>query len=155
MPVMGQRHREAPVSIADDFKSLLDNIRVDNSAAISLRYGEVTGALNKEFRDTESKVANSLQVGSYGRWTAIKGISDLDMIYIMPFAKWDTYKDGGQYRLLCDTKSAIKRRYPNTTVKVDRLVVRVLYNDFHIEVMPAFLLSDGSYRYPDTANNGS
>lgn len=143
------------MGIADDFKTFLDNIQVDNAATISLRYGEVTAALNKEFRDTESKSANSLQVGSYGRWTAIKGISDLDMIYVMPASKWETYKSGGQYALLSDARDAIKRRYPTTTVKVDRLVVRVLYKDFHIEVMPAFRLMDGSYRYPDTANGGS
>lgn len=143
------------MSISDDFKTFLDNIKIDNPATIALRYGEVTASLNKEFRDTESKTANSLQVGSYGRWTAIKGISDLDMIYIMPAGKWDIYKDGGQYRLLYDARDAIKRRYPSTTVKVDRLVVRVLYNDFHIEVMPAFKLADGSYKYPDTAKGGS
>ena len=143
------------MGISEDFKTFLDNIKIDNAATIALRYGEVTASLNKEFRDTESKTANSLQVGSYGRWTAIKGISDLDMIYIMPAGKWDSYKVGGQYRLLHDAKAAIKRRYPSTTVKVDRLVVRVLYNDFHIEVMPAFKLADGSYKYPDTANGGS
>lgn len=69
------------MSIADDFKKFLDNIKVDNSSTISLRYGEITASLNKKFRNTESKTDNSLQVGSYGRWTAIKGISDLDMIY--------------------------------------------------------------------------
>jgi hypothetical protein len=143
------------MSISDDFKAFLDNIKIDNAATISLRYGEVTAALNKEFRDTDSKTANSLQVGSYGRWTAIKGISDLDMIYVMPAGKWETYKDGRQYELLRDAKAAIKQRYPSTTVKVDRLVVRVLYQDFHIEVMPAFKLADGSYKYPDTANGGS
>lgn len=100
------------MGISDDFKSFLDNIRIDNAETISLRYGEVTAALNKAFRDTESKTANSLQVGSYGRWTAIKGISDLDMIYVMPVAEWETYKDGGQYELLRDAKDAIKRRYP-------------------------------------------
>ena len=126
------------MSISEDFKTFLDNIKIDNAETISSRYGEVTAALNKAFRDTESKTANSLQVGSYGRWTAIKGISDLDMIYVMPAAKWESYKDGGQYELLRDAKDAIKRRYPTTTVKVDRLVVRVLYQDFHIEVMPAF-----------------
>lgn len=125
------------MGISDDFKTFLDNIKIDNAATIALRYREVTAALNRNFRDTESKGANSLQVGSYGRWTAIKGISDLDMIYIMPAAKWDTYKDGGHYKLLHDAKQAIKRRYPSTIVKVDRLVVRVLYRDFHIEVMPA------------------
>lgn len=143
------------MGIADDFKTFLDEIKIDNATTISLRYGEITAALNKKFRDTESKTANSLQVGSYGRWTAIKGISDLDMIYIMPSGKWDTYKNDGQYALLCDTKDAIKARYPSTTVKVDRLVVRVLYKDFHIEVMPAFKQEDGSYKYPDTANGGS
>ena len=143
------------MGISDDFKTFLDNIKIDNAATIALRYGEVTASLNKEFRDTESKTANSLQVGSYGRWTAIKGISDLDMIYIMPAGKWDTYKEEGQNRLLHDARDAIKRRYPSTTVKVDRLVVRVLYNDFHIEVMPAFKLADGSYKYPDTSKGGS
>lgn len=143
------------MSISEDFKTFLENIKIDNAETISSRYGEVTAALNKAFRDTESKTANSLQVGSYGRWTAIKGISDLDMIYVMPAAKWETYKDGGQYELLRDAKDAIKRRYPSTTVKVDRLVVRVLYQDFHVEMMPAFKLTDGSYKYPDTANGGT
>jgi hypothetical protein len=143
------------MGISEDFKTFLDNIKINNGETISSRYGEVTAALNKAFRETESKTANSLQVGSYGRWTAIKGISDLDMIYVMPAAKWEIYKDGGQYELLNDAKNAIKRRYPSTTVKVDRLVVRVLYQDFHIEMMPAFKLTDGSYKYPDTANGGS
>lgn len=143
------------MSISEDFQSFLSNIAVDNSSIIANRYGEVTASLNKKYRDTESKTANSLQVGSYGRWTAIKGISDLDMIYMMPSSKWDSYKDGGQYRLLRDTKDAIKARYPSTTVKVDRLVVRVLYQDFHIEVQPAFKQDDGSYKYPDTKGDGS
>ena len=73
----------------------------------------------------------------------------------MPSSSWNDYKDGGQYKLLKAAKEAISARYPTTTVKVDRLVVRVLYNDFHIEVQPAFELTDGSFRYPDTAGDGS
>lgn len=137
------------------FKDFLDNLKIDNSEQISLRYGEITACLNKKFRDTESKTANSLQVGSYGRWTGIKSISDLDMLYIMPASKWDDYKNGGQSKLLEDTKDAIKARYPTTTVKVDRLVVRVLYSKFHIEVQPVFEQEDGSFKYPDTYNGSS
>lgn len=143
------------MSIADTFKQFLSNIAVDNDDTISLRYGEVTAALNRKFRDTDSKFSNSLQVGSYGRWTAIKGISDLDMLYIMPAGKWDSYKDGGQSRLLDDTKNAIKSRYPSTTVLKDRLVIQVLYRDFHIEVQPVFEQADGSFKYPDTYGGGS
>lgn len=132
----------------------MGNIAVDNADQISLRYEEITATLNKKFRDNESKTANSLQVGSYGRWTAIKGVSDLDMLYIMPSSKWPDYKDGKQSKLLTDTKDAIKERYPRTEVFVDRLVVRVLYKDFHIEVQPVFGLEDQSFYYPDTYNGG-
>lgn len=142
-------------STSDSFKSFLTSIAVDNNATIELRYGEITRALNQEFRSTESKTANSLQVGSYGRWTAIKGISDLDMLYNMPASAWDTYKDGGQYKLLSKACKAIKDRYPTTDVRVDGLVVRVLYKDFHIEVQPVFEQPDGSFKYPHTADGGS
>lgn len=138
------------MSVSDMFKEFLDNLRIDNSDHISLRYGEITACLNKRFRDTESKTANSLQVGSYGRWTGIKSISDLDMLYIMPVSKWDDYKNSGQSKLLTETKDAIKARYPSTTIYVDRLVVRVLYTNFHIEVQPVFEQEDGSFKYPDT-----
>jgi hypothetical protein len=142
-------------SIADAFRDFLGNLALDNDETISLRYGEITGALNKKFRDTESKTANSLQVGSYGRKTAIKGISDLDMLYIMPAGSWDTYKDNKQSKLLRDAANAISDRYPTTTVRIDRLVVQILYNNFQIEVQPVFLNGDGSsYTYPDTYGGG-
>jgi hypothetical protein len=142
------------MSVAKMFQDFLTNLKVDNDEQISQRYGEITAALNKQFRDTESKTANSLQVGSYGRWTAIKGVSDLDMIYIMPKGAWSDY-DGKQSKLLEDTKSAIKSRYPRTDIYVDRLVVRVLYTNFHVEVQPVFEQDDGSFKYPDAYNGGS
>ena len=132
------------------FKGFLDNLKVDNAEQISLRYGEITASLNKKFRDSESKTDNSLQVGSYGRWTAIKGISDLDMLYIMPKGKWEDYKDGKQSKLLNDTRDAIKARYPKTEVSVDRLVVTVTYTNFYVEVQPVFEQEEGSFTYPDT-----
>lgn len=147
------------MSVSDMFKTFLDNLKVDNAAQIGQRYGEITASLNKKFRDTDSKEANTLKVGSYGRYTGIKGISDLDMLYILPTGKWNTYKDGKQSQLLTDTKDAIKTRYPNTNVRVDRLVVTVTYTNFHVEVQPVFeeLDDDGNsyFRYPDTYNGGS
>ncbi|OZS43032.1 nucleotide-binding domain-containing protein [Photobacterium sanguinicancri] len=143
------------MAITDMFSDFLQNLKVDNAEQISNRYDEITGSLNKKFRDTESKQANSLQVGSYGRWTAIKGISDLDMLYIMPKGKWDDYKNGKQYQLLSDVREAIKARYPKTDVCVDRLVVTVIYTNFHVEVQPVFEQDDGSFKYPDSYNGGS
>ncbi len=132
----------------------MTTIAVDNADTIGLRYGEIACALNSYFRSTDSKTANTLQVGSYGRWTAIKGISDLDMLYIMPVGKWADYKDGGQYKLLRHTADVIQARYPKTVVRVDRLVVQVLYQDFQVEVQPVFEAEDGSFTYPDSYNGG-
>lgn len=148
------------MSVSDMFKNFLDNIKVDKSEQFSKRYGEITKSLNQSFRGTDSTTANSLQVGSYGRYTGIKGISDLDMLYIMPPSKWDDYKDNEQTKLLTDVKDAIKKRYPLTDIKVDRLVVTVKYQNFHIEVQPVFDYYDsiddesGYFKYPDTYNGG-
>jgi hypothetical protein len=136
------------------FSEFLANLAVQNSETISLRYGELTAALNKRFRDTESKTANTIQVGSFGRNTGINGISDLDMLYIMPKAEWETYQDGKQLKLLQDIKAAILSRYPSTDVRVDRLVVTVTYTDFHVEVQPVFEQDDGSFLFPDTDGDG-
>lgn len=143
------------MSVSEMFQQFIDNLALDNAATISDRYGELTAALNKKFRDTESKTANTLQVGSFGRGTGIKGISDLDMLYIMPKSSWDTYKDGKQLKLLQDSRDAIRARYPTTNIRVDRLVVTVTYMNFHVEVQPVFEQADGSFEYPDTKNGGS
>ncbi|ATY30793.1 nucleotide-binding domain-containing protein [Sphingomonas psychrotolerans] len=143
------------MGIGEVFKEFIGNLAVDNAQSISDRYGEITSALNKAFRDTESKTANTLQVGSYGRWTAIHGISDLDMLYIMPKGQWATYdKEGGQAKLLSDAAAAIKGRYPKTDIGVDRLIVRVRYSNFHVEAQPVFQMEDGSFKYPDTYRGG-
>jgi hypothetical protein len=64
-------------------------------------------------------------------------------------------QDGGQTALLKRTKDAISARYPRTEMYVDRLVVRVLYKDFHVEVQPVFEQPDKSFKYPDTYSGGN
>ncbi len=43
---------------------MFDNIAIDNAAAIALRYGEITRALNLNLRDLDDRERNTLQVGS-------------------------------------------------------------------------------------------
>lgn len=143
------------MTVAEMFEQFLNNLAIDNKEQISDRYGEITCALNKKYRDTDSKTANSLQVGSYGRGTAIKDASDFDMLYIMPISAWDRYKDGRQSALLQDVKDAIKGRYSRTEMWGDGQVVVVSFGNHEIEVVPAFEQEDGSFKYPNTNNGGS
>lgn len=143
------------MTVAEMFEQFLNNLAIDNTEQINDRYGEITCSLNKEFRNTDSKTANSLQVGSYGRGTAIKGVSDLDMLYLMPMSSWDKYKDSRQSALLQDVKTAIKGRYSRTEMWGDGQVVVVSFENQEIEVVPAFEQEDGSFKYPNTNNGGS
>lgn len=146
------------MNTSEKFQEFLRNIKIpdDKANTISGRYERITKILNEEFRDTDSKTANSLQVGSYGRWSGIKGISDLDMLYIMPVSKWETYnKKGGQSQLLQDTKSALAKTFPSSDIQVDRCVVTVNFSDnSHIDVQPVFEIEDKDYNYPDTYDGG-
>lgn len=138
-------------STQDLLNATLTNLKVANADVINARRDEITRALNKWFRDTESDSKNRLMVGSYGRRTAINGISDLDMIYILPNSKWEEYhKTGGTSKALQATKKAVLKRYPRTDVKVDRLVVVIQFEDFKFEIQPAFELEDHSFSFPDT-----
>lgn len=81
------------MTVNRDFTLFLGNLQIKNSDTISGRYGSITRSLNLYFRNSDSRTNFSLQAGSYGRHSGINGISDLDMLYIIPPAYWDTYKN--------------------------------------------------------------
>ncbi|NUS94666.1 MAG: nucleotidyltransferase, partial [Nocardia sp.] len=67
------------------FDALLRNLKVGETATvIASRRDEITKALNKDFRSKDGCTDYKLMVGSFGRHTAINGVSDLDMIFLLP-----------------------------------------------------------------------
>lgn len=140
------------------FDALLANLKVgDTAASVSSRRDQITKALNKDFRSKDGCTDYKLMVGSYGRHTAIKGVSDLDMIFILPPGIRSNYvSDTGPRRILERVRDDLKARYPNTTIRVDQCVIRVQFtsNAFKFEVQPAFENDDGSFDYPDTKAQG-
>lgn len=144
------------MNTAQIFDALLTNLKVgDTAATVASRRNEITKALNKDFRSKEGSTDHKLMVGSYGRHTAIKGVSDLDMIFILPPGiRADYDGDTGPRRMLERVRNDLRDRYSNTDIRVDQCVVRVQFksNAFKFEVQPAFENSDGSFDYPDTAS---
>lgn len=137
---------------SDIFDALLESLKVgDTSTTIAARRDEIAKALNKDFRAKDGSTEHKLMVGSYGRYTAIRGISDLDMIYILPADLCATYSgETGPRRVLERVRDILKTRYPNTDIRVDQCVVRVQFTNFKFEVQPAFENDDDSFDYPDT-----
>ncbi|WP_019012366.1 SMODS domain-containing nucleotidyltransferase [Deinococcus aquatilis] len=148
------------MSVSQDFETLCNNLVIRNGALISSRYQSITARLNKDFHAIDSYVQNTIQVGSYGRDTAIVDAHDVDVLFKLPFSvyqQYNGYLSNGQSALLQAVRNSIQRTYPSTAVGGDGQVVVVSFADqMRFEVLPAFLNSDSiSYTHADSNNGGS
>ena len=147
------------MGITTKFRGFCENLTIQNRGTISQRYRAITKRLNIEYWDMDSDTAFSRYVGSYGRGTAIRGFSDLDMIFLLHSSvksHFNNYTGNGQSALLQEVKSKIQKTYPLTDVGGDGQVVVVQFSDgIKFEVVPAFENSDGSFTYPDANSGGS
>ena len=128
-------------------------------ANVSSRAKQITKRVNNDFRLLDSYTRYSLNVGSYGRGTAIH-VSDIDMLVELPYSvyeKYHRYTHNGQSALLQVLRDSIKKTYPTTHIRGDGQVVKLNFNDgICYEIVPSFVNKDGeSFTYPDTNNGGS
>lgn len=146
------------MGIGDDFKTFCSNLTINNREDIGQRYQLITRRLNLDFWGIDSKTNHSLYVGSYGRGTAIRGFSDLDMIFILPYEyykKYDSYIFNGQSAMLQDVKGALQKTYPSTYMGGDGQVVVISFTDgITFEIVPAFLNKDENYTHPNSSDGG-
>jgi len=146
------------MDVAKTFAAFLSNLQIQNRIEISNRYKNITKILNKHYWDSESDTLHSLQVGSYGRGTAINGVSDLDMVFVLPWSvynRFNAYESNGQSALLQEVKAVISKTYSTTDVGGDGQVVAIKFNGYTVEVLPAFENKDGSFKHADSNDGGS
>ncbi|MGN7878429.1 SMODS domain-containing nucleotidyltransferase [Ensifer sp. 22460] len=149
------------MGVAEEFTRFKDNYNIgkEQISSISQRYRRITSRLNKDFWNTDSETAHSLYVGSYGRDTAAKGLSDLDVGFLLPAAvyyKYDAYNSNGQSALLQAVRNSLQNTYSTSAVGGDGQVVVINFNDgVTFEILPAFDNQAGTWTYPDSNNGGS
>lgn len=146
------------MDVAKAFEQFIGNLAIKNREDISSKYKSITKILNRAYWESDSETTHCLQVGSFGRGTAINGISDLDMIFSLPWSvhdKFDSRNNNGQSDLLQEVKGVIKETYSRTDIRGDGQVVVVKFSNFKFEVVPGFEKSDGSFKYPDSSSGGS
>lgn len=147
------------MSLETDFEIFIGNLEATNISEMEITVGEIAKKLNKNYYNLDSdKTSHMYIVGSVGRETAIKGVSDLDILFDLPvevFKRFDAYKEKKQSSLLQEVKNVLKARYPNTDISGDGQVVVIKFNKYTIELVPGFKQSDDRFKYPDTNNGGS
>lgn len=114
-------------------------------------------ALHARYYEGEYDPARLLLAGSYGRRTAIRPTSDVDLMFQMPetdLQRFNAYTTNGQSALLQEVRGVLRERFPRTDIRADGQVVIVDHESFMFEVLPVFYLQ-GRVWIPDTNDNGS
>lgn len=120
------------MGLVQDFSKFCNAIQLDNFDEMKTSAGEIAKKLNKVYYELESESELHMYiVGSVGRNTAIKGSSDLDLLFDLPksvYKQYDDYESNGQSQLLQDVKKILKERYPKTDISGDGQVVVIDFN---------------------------
>lgn len=149
------------MGVAEEFRQFSDEykIKLDLISSIGARYRRITRRLNKDFWDTESEEAHSLYVGAYGRDTAAKGVSDLDVAFQLPYEVWErynAYQTNGQSALLQAVRASLLKTYTYSEIGGDGQVVVLCFDDnVTFEILPVFDNKGGTWTYPDSNGGGS
>lgn len=135
------------------------NIGADLISSIGQRYRRITTRLNTDFWNNTSDSAHSLYIGSYGRDTAARGISDLDIGFRLPsaqYTKYNAYQGNGQSALLQAVKNSLVKTYSSSIVGGDGQVVVITFTDgIKFEILPYFDNTAGTWTYADSNGGGS
>jgi hypothetical protein len=148
------------MSVATNFETFCNELVIgaEKRSRISTRYLAICKRLNKDFWNMDTS-SGGRYVGSYGRNTANSWVSDIDMVFEMPWSvynKYNNYIGNGQSALLQEVKKSIAVTYPNTSLKGDGQIVLVTFADeTKFEVLPVFKNDDDTYTYADSNSGGS
>ncbi|NFT08354.1 nucleotidyltransferase [Clostridium botulinum] len=147
------------MGLKDDFTTFINNLEPNNISEMETTVGKIAKKLNKSYYNLEDDTTSHMYiVGSTGRETAIKGVSDLDIIFDLPnekYKQYDAYESNGQSALLQEVKKALEDKYPNTDISGDGQVVVINFTKYTVELVPGFKQSDDRFKYPDSNNGGS
>lgn len=147
------------MSISDYFSKLCIALRIgaEKRESIANRTRLITQRLNADFRNLTSNTAHRFYAGSYGRGTAIPSVSDVDLIYALPFDMYNQYhahQANGQSALLQAVKRSIGKTYPTSDIGGDGQVIVIKFKDgIKYDLLPAFYNASEGYTFAD-ANGG-
>ncbi|MEX0803264.1 MAG: nucleotidyltransferase [Candidatus Binatia bacterium] len=139
------------------FHANLSLTALQHADGLTKRNG-VVRCLNRHYYGLISDSDHSFLIGSWAKSTAIRPPRDVDLYFLLPldvYHRFQGYLWTRQSALLQEVKEAIVETYPDTDMRGDGQVIVVRFETYNVEVVPAFLLTNGHYWICDTHNNGS
>jgi len=141
------------------FERLLANLQLlpNQISDGETKHSGVVDTLNRAYWGYESKTANRLLVGSWGKGTRVRPPRDIDVMFVLPpgvYHRFEQRIGNRQSQLLQEIKDVLVPSYPTTTMRGDGQVVVVAFDTYQIEVIPAFSAAGGGYLICDTNGGG-
>jgi len=87
-----------------------------------------------------------VKVGSYGKGTATRPRTDLDMLFVLPpevYTRIESLTGNKQSQLLQEVRRPLLVTFPNTDVGADGQAVVAPFQTYNIDIVPAFLFVTG------------
>lgn len=146
-------------NLSDNFKKFLENIELTEYQVEDgdKKATSVCKTLHEHYYDENYTGSTKLLIGSFGKNTAIRPPSDVDVIFLLPQSekeRYDKRSGNGQSQLLQDVKNLLLKTYPLTDIKGDGPVVMINFDSYKIEVTPSFK-SFWGYSVPLTRDDGN
>jgi len=131
------------LSVSARFRKFLSNIALTDSqkTAGAQRREATVRALNQHYYGTSSGTANSMYVGSWGKFTRIRPPRDVDVLFFLPPQVYDRFRmrvGNIQSQLLQEVRAVLKNRFLQTQIKGDGPAVKVPFTAYDLELIPAF-----------------
>jgi hypothetical protein len=117
----------------------------------------VLSCLNQNYYGHSSGEANGVLIGSWGKDLATRPPRDVDIYFVLPpevYHRFENRIGNRQSALLQEVRGVLLPTYSSTTIQADRHVVFVSFGSYAVEVVPAFLLTDGRYWVCDSGGVG-
>ncbi len=148
------------MSVSSNFETFNKSLLIGTTqrSTNSTRYLAICRRLNIDFWNV-NLTSGGKYIGSYGRNTANSWVSDIDMLFELPWSTYTTYNNyltNGQSALLQAVKNSIGVTYPTSKLKGDGQIVSVSFSTGPtFEVLPVFKNTDDSYTFADSNGSGS
>lgn len=102
-----------------------------------------------------------VKVGSYGKGTATRPRTDLDMLFVLPrdvYTRIDTLTGNKQSQLLQEVRRTLLVTFPNTEISADGQAVVAPFQTYNVDIVPAFSFTvgdcAGQYLIVDSSDGG-
>jgi len=146
--------------VVPHFRTFLSNLKLtQNERADALIKADNIGRrLHAKYYSGPYEPKNRIIVGSYGKNTAIRPPTDIDILYVLPISEYykiKTLSGNVQSQLLQEIKKVLGQRFSQTDLNADGQVVKAPFYSYPAEVVPAFRYRDNTFITCHTANGGS